>query len=179
MNSLNDFIIQSFSAATLLGQILLVVLVLLFLVHKMSKGKKFAPLFRLMSGNFLMLSFFIALFATAGSLILSDVANFIPCKLCWYQRIFVYPQVVLLGIAMLQNDYKIRIYCLALSIIGGLVALYQVFLQLYPAVLAPCSDQTASCATKQFVTYGYITIPVMSLTVFLMLIFLGLVAKRR
>ena len=89
----------------------------------------------------------------------------------------MYPQVILFGLAMWKNDHKIRVYGLALSVIGGLIALYHVVLQWYPAILLPCSDETANCAVKQFATYGYITIPVMSLTGFALLIFLGLIVK--
>ena len=179
-NPVATFIVQSFANATLLGQILFISLIVLFIIHFYSKKKKkFAKLFDLISDNFLVFSFFIALFATAGSLLFSEVAHFTPCKLCWYQRIFMYPQVILFGLAIWKNDYKIKIYGLVLSIIGGLVALYHVILQWYPAILLPCSDETANCAVKQFATYGYITIPVMSLTAFVLLIFLGLIAKRR
>ena len=179
MNDLNSFIEQSFGLATVFGQILLVTLCILFLVHKISKGKRFTELFGLISSNYLILSFFIALFAAAGSLVLSEIVNLPPCELCWYQRIFVYPQVIIFGIAALKNDFKVRVYSLVLSVIGALIALYHIFLQLYPAILPPCSDEVVSCTTKQFVVYGYVTIPVMSLTIFLMLIFLGLAAKRR
>lgn len=179
MNALNTFIEQSFGLATVFGQILLVIFCILFLIHKISKGKKFTDLFGLISSNYLILSFFVALFATAGSLVLSEIVNLPPCELCWYQRIFVYPQVVIFGIAALKSDFKVRIYSLALSVIGALLAMYHIFLQLYPAIFPPCSDEVASCTAKQFVVYGYITIPVMSLTIFLMLIFLGIAAKRR
>lgn len=179
MNALNAFIEQSFGLATVFGQILLGVLFILFLIYKSSKGKKFTELFGLISSNYLVLSFFIALFATAGSLVLSEIVKLPPCELCWYQRVFVYPQVVIFGIAAFKNDFKVRIYSLALSVIGALIALYHISLQLYPAVFPPCSDEVASCTTKQFVVYDYVTIPVMSLTIFLMLIFLGFAAKRR
>lgn len=179
MNSLNSFIVQSFATATLVGQALLVSAIILFLVYKVFKKKNLATSTAFISSNFLIFSFFIALFATGGSLLFSEVAHFTPCKLCWYQRIFMYPQVILFGLAMWKNDSKIRIYTLTLSVIGGLIALYHVGLQWYPAVFLPCSDETANCAIKQFAVYGYITIPVMSLTAFLLLIFLGLAAKRR
>lgn len=179
-NPVGAFIVQSFATATLLGQILLTILVIVTIFYMLSKKKKrFSKLIEFISDNYLIFSFFIALFATVGSLLFSEVARFAPCKLCWYQRIFMYPQAIIFGIAMVKNDYTVRLYGLVLSIIGGLIALYHVFLQWYPAILLPCSDETANCAVKQFAAYGYITIPVMSLTAFLLLIVLGLVAKRR
>ncbi|GJM71062.1 hypothetical protein HMSSN036_32780 [Paenibacillus macerans] len=70
------------------------------------------------------LAWLVALVATAGSLYLSEVLHYEPCRLCWFQRIFMYPQVILLGIAAYRNDRSIIPYVLPLSIIGGTISLY-------------------------------------------------------
>ena len=110
--------------------------------------------------------------ATLGSLTFSEVLNFNPCILCWYQRIFMYPLVIISGIALLTFDAKAKKYILSLSVIGFLIALYHVLLQFFPEILK-CTDEVAKCSTKQFATFGYITIPVMSLTAFLILILIS------
>src|SRR3990167_9356357 len=58
----------------------------------------------------LLFSFLVALIATSGSLFYSDVAVYEPCKLCWYHRIFMYPQVIILGIALIVRDERVRLY---------------------------------------------------------------------
>lgn len=152
---------------TLFGQIILLVLFLSFVMVRVVKLKsKMARSFLVFfEQNGLPLAFLTAFSATVGSLFLSEVARFPPCKLCWYQRIFMYPQAVILGIALMVNDFSVRKYILALSSIGFLIAVYHYFLQLYPSIL-PCSDEIANCALKQFIYFGYITIPIMSATSF-------------
>jgi disulfide bond formation protein DsbB len=130
------------------------------------------------SQNALILAFFISLFATAGSLFLSEIAHFTPCKLCWFQRIFMYPQVLILGIAAFKNDINVKQYVLPMSVIGVGIAIYHYLLQMSPLPL-PCTDEVASCAAKQFAQYGYMTIPFMSLVAFALIIILMVFVRRR
>ena len=106
-----------------------------------------------------------ALVASVVSLYFSEILHWPPCTLCWYQRIFMYPQVVILGIGYFINDLKVRIYALVLSIIGLLIAIYHILVQFFPGVFQ-CSDEVAECAVTQFVYFGFITIPVMSAVTF-------------
>src|SRR3989338_190832 len=75
-------------------------------------------------------AFLVALFATLGSLFYSEIAHYTPCLLCWYQRIFKYPQVFLLGLGLVKRDKNIADYSLLLSVIGGILAAYHYLLQL-------------------------------------------------
>lgn len=117
-------------------------------------------------------AFAIALAAVVGNLYYSEIANFIPCKLCWLQRIFMYPQVLLLGIAWWKKDYGIKKYSLPLALIGFGFALYHSYLQQFPATNdAFCSiGSLVGCSTREIYELGYITMPLMSLTAFLMVI---------
>lgn len=110
----------------------------------------------------------IALGATLGSLFFSEVMGFTPCLLCWYQRIFWYPLVLLLPIAIIHSDKMIRHYILALVIPGGLIALYHTLLNwnVIPETLAPCTAGV-SCITKYINWLGFINIPFLSLLGFL------------
>lgn len=130
------------------------------------------PTFALIATNARILSFVVALVAMMGSLFYSDVAGFEPCKLCWYQRIVMYPMVLLLGIAIAKNDRKnIVDYCLGLSGIGAVIAAYHYYLQRGGNEFIPCSTVGYSVSCSQFFTmsYGYITIPFMALTAFLLI----------
>ncbi|WP_297557593.1 disulfide bond formation protein B [Meiothermus sp.] len=88
--------------------------------------------------NALLLAFawLVALVATLGSLYYSEVRNFIPCTLCWYQRIAMYPLVLILGIATWRNDVHIRPYALTLSLVGLFWSSYHL-LELWVPGLAP------------------------------------------
>lgn len=172
-------VINLFGMLTLIAQIILGIFVLLLILKRLDKNNKtIKRIVQFLSDYGLVFSFFIALFATFGSLFLSEVAHFTPCKLCWYQRIFMYPQVLLLGIATLKNDFGIKRYVLPMSIIGAGIAIYHYLLQVSPIPL-PCSDEIANCALKQINYFGYITIPLMSFTAFALIILFMVMSKKK
>jgi disulfide bond formation protein DsbB len=123
----------------------------------------------------IFLSFLVALAATAGSLFYSEIAGFQPCLLCWWQRIFLYPQTILLFTAFMKKDESMRLHSLILSGLGALIAVYHTFIQFGGESALPCAaNGGVSCHILYFLEYGYITIPTMSLTVFaLILIFMS------
>jgi disulfide bond formation protein DsbB len=105
-----------------------------------------------------------------GSLFYSDSAGFIPCSLCWWQRIFLYPQAFILLFAMIKKRDDVAPYSIFLSAIGGLISLYHVFLQFGGSPFVPCSAGGASCSQRYFLEFGYVTLPTMALTGFLMIL---------
>ena len=121
--------------------------------------------------NALFLSFIVALAATLGSLFYSEILGYEPCKLCWFQRIFMYPQVILLGMAFWKRDEEIIKYSLILSAIGVFLAGYHYLMQL-GVVNSPCPvvGYSVSCSKLFVMQFGYITIPLMSLTAFVLII---------
>lgn len=122
----------------------------------------------------LLLMFIVALTAMSGSLYFSEVSGWNPCKYCWIQRIFMYPQVILLGIALWKRDKTVARYVLALCIIGALYAAYHYYIQLYDIIASPtnpatpCDASGESCVKTPFIQFGYITIPMMALTAFVL-----------
>lgn len=116
--------------------------------------------------------FLISLVAMLGSLFFSDVANYIPCTLCWYQRILMYPQVFILGFDLARNKKTSLQYSFLLSVIGLPIALYHYSLQLFPSHSVFCEAGSISCAEKVTMTFGYITIPLMAATAFALLLLL-------
>lgn len=112
--------------------------------------------------------------AFAGSLLTlyySEVLHFIPCGLCWLQRVFLYPQVVLLGVALWKRDKNIALYSIALSVCGAVIALYQHYLQMGGSSLVPCPAAGAGdCAQRIIFEFGYITFPLMAFSLFAYLI---------
>lgn len=112
----------------------------------------------------------VALIATFGSLYFSEIARFIPCTLCWYQRICMYPLAVVLGIAAYRGDADVRRYVLPMAGIGWLIAGYHI-LEEWGVVptLATCAVGVP-CTVKWINWLGFITIPVLSFTAFTLII---------
>ncbi len=126
-----------------------------------------------MKENALAIMFAGALLATVGSLYFSEIAGWTPCVKCWYQRIFMYPQAVILLVALVRKDRTVSYSVLALSLIGLVIAgdhyAEQLNLVLNPADPAmPCDETGVSCARTPFFHFGYITIPMMAASVFLL-----------
>ncbi len=126
----------------------------------------------------LWLGSLIALVSMAGSLYYSEVAEFAPCDLCWYQRIAMYPLAIILGIAAFRKDTGVRIYTYPLAVIGALLAVYQYVLQLNPSLESGFCGVDASCTERYIWQFGFISFPFMSLVGFAMIITLLYVAGR-
>lgn len=108
--------------------------------------------------------------ATAGSLYMSNVLGWTPCRLCWFQRILMYPIALLAGSALLLELRDLAEYVLPLSILGAVTAFYHVGIQRVDQFSsAGCSITAVSCSTEYTFHYGYITVPTMALTVFIII----------
>jgi disulfide bond formation protein DsbB len=114
----------------------------------------------------LTLALGIATVATAGSLYFSEVAHFVPCDLCWYQRIAMYPLVPLLTIAAVRKDASIAPYVATLAVIGGAISAYHIVVERLPAAGAGFCDPANPCSVIWVNRLGYLTIPTMALSGF-------------
>jgi disulfide bond formation protein DsbB len=125
---------------------------------------------KFLSKYVLYLAFTQALVATLGSLFYSEVMHFTPCVLCWYQRICMYPLVVIFGVGILRKDRNVNYYVWPLIIIGWLIALYHnlLYYNILPEAAAPCAAGV-SCTTRFFAWFGFITIPLQSFIAFTIL----------
>jgi disulfide bond formation protein DsbB len=128
--------------------------------------------------NILVLGFLTALAALVSSLTYSNIIGFPPCLLCWYSRIFFYPQLFLFGMAFWKKDFKIIDYALVLTAIGTLISLYHVISENIGYSVLPCEASGPSCLIKYVYEYGFITIPVMGLVGFGSLLLMLIVAKK-
>ena len=127
----------------------------------------------------LWLAALVALVATTGSLYLSEVAGFVPCALCWYQRIAMYPLVVILGIAAWRNDPGVARYAGPLAGIGALISIYHIGVQRLPGLPSGACSLDTPCSVIYVERFGFVTIPVMALAGFLAILTLLLVYARR
>ena len=132
----------------------------------------------------LFAAWLVAAVATAGSLFFSHVMGFAPCVLCWYQRIFLFPLVVILAVGLFAGDRGVDRgvvrYALPLVVIGWLVAGYHnlVYAGFVPESLAPCT-QGISCTEEHIAIFGVFSIPLLSLLAFTALAGLLLAVHRR
>lgn len=115
----------------------------------------------------LLFSWIVSIIATSGSLYFSEAKGFIPCEFCWYQRILMYPLVLILGIGFFRKELQIKFYVLPFSILGMLIAGYHYFIQMFPMYSSStqCSG-SVPCIMKYIEWFGFITIPFLSLVAF-------------
>lgn len=161
------------SFLTFISNIIFVIVLVTIFFHSGSRAKFYSFVHKYV----LELIFFIILSAVVGSLAYSDVIGFTPCDLCWWQRIFMYPQLVIVALAIYRKDKSIIDYLVPLSVMGAIVALYQSLVQwgFSFGVEGGCLALGGECAKVYFTSYSYITIPFMSFTVFIYIIALKFV----
>jgi disulfide bond formation protein DsbB len=109
-----------------------------------------------------------ALVGMVGSLFFSEVMELPPCVLCWYQRIAMYPLVLIIGIGIATRESRWKIYALPLAVIGLAISIYQnlLYYGIIPENLSPCM-QGVSCTERQIEWLGFITIPLMGMMGFI------------
>ena len=149
------------------GALITVVVIRLLAIGSAAARGWYEAIGDLLRPNALSMAFLIALLATLGSLYFSEVAHFDPCRLCWYQRIAMYPLAVILGIAAVRRDTGIRVYGMALAAIGAVIASYHVALEWIPALDTGACGLGPSCSVVWFRTFGFISLPTLALIAFL------------
>ena len=128
-----------------------------------------------------LVTLFLSLIAMCGSLWYSEIIGHEPCKLCWYQRIFMYPIVLISLIAYAYRHAFMRMYLLALSLGGFLIALYHIIQQRLPESGLSCGTvgQGVACDSLSVNAFNVITIPTMSAIIFMSIITVILLSKRQ
>lgn len=97
-----------------------------------------------------------------GSLYYSEVVGFVPCELCWWQRIAMYPLVLVLGVAAVRGDRRVAWYGLPLSVVGLAIALYHILIQFQPTLDVGMCDGGVPCTARYLSVFGFVSIPVMA-----------------
>ena len=120
----------------------------------------------------LYLAWLVALVATMISLYLSVIQHWPVCDLCWYQRICIYPLVIILGIAAYRDDRAVVLYTMPLATLGLLFSLYQYLEQMIPgfAPLSLCGMNSPSCSHIHFQWLGFVTFPFLGMIAFFAII---------
>jgi disulfide bond formation protein DsbB len=150
------------------GQVLAAVFLLLGLAWAVGARSAGVALRRTIEGYELWLAFLVSAVATGGSLFFSEVAHFIPCELCWFQRICMYPLSIVTLLAALADDRRAARYLLPLPFVGAGVSVYHLLVEngVVEQAKACLISAPGGCATKWIDEFGYMTIPTLALTGF-------------
>jgi len=109
-------------------------------------------------------------FSVVGSLLYSNLIGFDPCSLCWWERIFIYPTLIIVLIAMIRKEVpKLMPYVFGLSLPGIIFSGYHTYLQLGGKAFSACSSTGVDCAKIYFIEFGYVTLPTMALTAYIII----------
>lgn len=167
MNADNIHYLNVFLGSGVIMLQILSVLVL-FLLFFISKDHSKNIVLNYINKHFLILTFLLSLFSAVFPLVYSEIINYPPCSLCWWQRVFMFPLVFMFGIALWDKDRKVIRYALPLLCAGFLVSVYQNFFYYFGENLTrPCDASGVSCYQRLVSEFGgYISIPMMALTAF-------------
>ncbi len=156
------------NGCTFLGYVLIYLQIdIFFNIFSLKRGDKRMALAKPIEKKletYQFIAFAAALISTLGSLYFSEVLKYVPCELCWYQRIFMYPQVIIIAIAAAKKDYSNSLYTFVLSVIGGLIAFYHYLVQKVTFI----GENSISCGivpcNSAYINWlGFITIPFLAL----------------
>jgi disulfide bond formation protein DsbB len=161
------------SVLGVIGQVLIGIMILVGLLAVFGVRGPLNAIRRLLWGWELWAAFVVAAIATGGSLFFSQIAHFLPCELCWYQRICMYPLSILTLLMAWRNDNRAARYLFPLPIVGACVSIYHLLIE-NAVIKEPNTCQASApgtgCAFKWINEFGYMTIPTLALTGFLLLI---------
>ena len=123
-----------------------------------------------LGGSWKWPAFAVAALATVGSLIFSEVIGYEPCELCWYQRIAMYPMVVIFGVDVLGGQSRTRRYALPLAVVGFGISAYHYLVQAFPAAGGGVCAAGVSCSARYVEEFGFVSIPFMAGAAFALII---------
>ena len=123
------------------------------------------------------LALLVSLVAVSGSLFYSEIVGFEPCVLCWWQRVFIYPQVIIFATALWKRNSHAFLYSVPLVSLSLILSMYHEYVYMGGQSILPCTALGGACSKIYVMAFGYITIPMMSLTVSLFILLLAWASK--
>lgn len=181
---MNEVVDSTLAALAILAQISAVVVVALIVAVTVNPRARssFAGSWATLSRQAVWLAWGVAAVATIGSLYFSEIADYLPCRLCWYQRIAMYPLAVVLLVGALLRDRRVTLYAAAFPLIGAAISIYHIYIEVNPEAESAACRAGVPCSTRWIDEFGYVTIPVMALSGFVLigaLLVLAAVSGRR
>lgn len=161
-------VIVFLAALGIVGQAIVAALVVLLLLRFAGLRRPLAWVRETIRDYELWLAFLVAAVATLGSLYFSERAHFVPCELCWFQRIFMYPLAITTPLAALANDHRVARYLLPLPVVGAAFSGYHLLVEngVVDEAQGCRISAPGGCTTKWIEEFGYVTIPTLALTGF-------------
>ena len=172
-------VIVALAVLGVIGQVMTAALIVVGLAAALGARGPLRRLREALWGYELWAAFVVSAIATGGSLFFSEIAHFVPCELCWFQRICMYPLSILTLLAALTGDHRVARYLLPLPIVGAGISVYHLLVEngVVEQAKACLASAPGGCATKWINQFGFMTIPTLALTAFVLLIgFLALAA---
>jgi disulfide bond formation protein DsbB len=169
---MTDAVIEVLAVLGVVGQVVAAALIVVGALWLLGVRAPLDGVRELVWGYELWLAFLVAAVATGGSLFFSEVAHFVPCELCWFQRIFMYPLSILTLLLALANDHRAARYLLPLPVIGAAFSVYHLLVEngVVEQRHACLVSAPGGCATKWIDRFGYMTIPTLALTGFVLIL---------
>lgn len=169
-----DLISQFIPLSVLLSHFLLAFVILAFIFRKSWGGGAI----NFVRAHALVIGFTLSLFIVLGSMFYSSVLGYPPCELCWWQRILLFPSLILFIVALKNKDNKVFSYVLPLALLAGVISVYQIYAQMGGTSILDCTAVGGDCLKVYVDAFGFITIPVMGLTSAVSLSLLSFIAKK-
>ena len=135
-------------------------------VYRLVKGPEAAAL---LDGKAIWLAWFVAVVATVGSLMYSELFHFVPCRLCWFQRIAMYPLAIILLVGAIRREAVVKFYALPIALIGLAVSIYHNVVQFYPSLEGGSCDPLNPCSARTIEMFGFMDLPFMAGAAFIVI----------
>jgi disulfide bond formation protein DsbB len=129
------------------------------IVYRLVKGPAAAGL---LEGKAIWLAWIVALVCTVGSLIYSEVIHFVPCRLCWFQRIAMYPLAIILLVGAIRREAVVKYYAVPLALVGLVISIYHNVLQFVPSLEGGSCDPLNPCSARSIAVFGFMDLPFMA-----------------
>ena len=181
---MNEVLDSTLAALAILAQVAALAVVVLIVAVTVSARARtaFAGSWSTLSRQAVWLAWAVAAVATVGSLYFSEIADYLPCRLCWFQRIAMYPLAIVLLVGALLRDRRVTLYAAAFPLIGAAFSIYHIYIEVNPEAESAACRAGVPCSTRWIDEFGYVTIPVMALSGFVLigaLLVLATLAGRR
>lgn len=168
---MKDLGVNLLASITIVAQVA-VVLLLVGIVCSLASARMreaLAPVRETIGRSGVWLAWGVSVVATAGSLWLSEGAGFVPCHLCWLQRYFMYPLVAVLIVVALVRRWQLTLAAILIPVVGMSISAWHVYVEANPSAATQGCRKGIPCSFKWVDEFGYITIPVMAGTAFVLI----------
>lgn len=168
---MNDLVNSTAAALAIVAQLAAVLVAVALVAGAVSPRARAAlvPSWATLGRQSVWLAWFVAAIAMAGSLYFSLVEDFTPCQLCWYQRIAMYPLAIILLVGALLRDRRVALYAAVFPLVGALISIYHIYIEVNPEKESASCKAGIPCSTRWIDEFGYVTIPVMALSGFVLI----------